>query len=90
MIQVTYQRKNYQVKVTCHGLSIRAANDEKFDFEGKQVTVQQYFEKMLNIQLKYPSLPCLWVGNKERKNYVPIEVSFSNWHSTCYCWSQLN
>ena len=59
--------------VGCNGLE-GPANKETFDCEGKMVTVQQYFETKLKIKLKFPSLPCVWVGSREKKNLVPMEV----------------
>ena len=60
--------------VGCNGLR-GPANQEHFDFDGSKVTVQQYFESKYNIRLKYPNLPCVWVGSREKKNLVPMEVN---------------
>ena len=62
--------------VGCNGIK-GPANREKFDCEGKMVTVQQYFEKKLGKKLQYPNLPCVWVGAKDKKNLVPMEVNLN-------------
>ena len=73
-LRVCYPRGKYTAKIGCNGIR-GAANVEKFDCEGRQVTVEQYFAVKYGIKLKYPNLPCVWVGSKERKNLVPMEVS---------------
>ena len=72
-VKVSYPRGGYSVKIGCNGLR-GAANAETFQCQGKQVTVQQYFEEKYQLVLRYPHLPCLWVGSKDRNNYVPMEL----------------
>ena len=75
--QVSYPRKAYTATVGCNGIK-GPANVEKFvDANGRTVTVQQYFEEMSKKKLQYPNLPCVWVGSKDKKNLVPMEVFFS-------------
>ena len=50
-----------------------AACKEKIDVDGQLLTVVQYFERQYGISLKYPNLPCLWVGAKDRTTYIPME-----------------
>lgn len=38
-------------------------------------TVAQYFREKYNLQLKYPHLPCLQVGQEQKHTYLPLEVS---------------
>lgn len=38
------------------------------------VTVEKYFKDKYKIVLRYPGLPCLRFGEKEKHNYIPIEV----------------
>ena len=38
------------------------------------ITVQEYFEDKLKTKLQFPDLPCVWVGSRDKKNYVPMEV----------------
>lgn len=61
--------------VGCNGLSRGPANQEKFECDGRLVTVQQYFENKLKVKLQFPGLPCVWVGSRDKKNYVPMEVN---------------
>ncbi len=70
--------------VGCNGLKFDKtgrtavpANTEKFYFEGKMITVQQFFEDKLKKKLLYPYLPCVWVGSRERNNLVPMEVNIT-------------
>jgi len=49
---------------------------ETFESDGKIVSVQEYFEEKLKMKLQYPYLPCVWVGSREKKNLVPMEVNF--------------
>ena len=58
----------------CNGLSKLGANKEKFQCGDRMITVQQYFEDKLKTRLQYPDLPCVWVGPRDKKNYVPMEV----------------
>lgn len=37
----------------------------------------QYFKQKYNLQLKYPHLPCLQVGQEQKHTYLPLEVSVS-------------
>ena len=60
--------------VGCNGLK-GPASKEKFECDGKMVTVQQYFETKLKMKLKFPNLPCVWVGSREKNNLVPMEVN---------------
>ena len=63
--------------VGCNGIK-GAANKEVFECDGKKVTVQQYFEQKYGKKLKFPHLPCVWVGSREKKNLVPMEVPLNN------------
>ena len=45
-------------------------------------TVAQYFREKYNLQLKYPHLPCLQVGQEQKHTYLPLEVS--------HVWSQIS
>ena len=72
-LKISYSRGKYTANIGCNGLK-GPANREKFDCEGRQVTVEQYFKEKYGIKLNYPNLPCLWVGSRERNNLVPMEV----------------
>lgn len=49
------------------------ASRAKFEYNGRQITIKDYFEREKRIPLRYPDLPVLWVGSKVKKTYVPIE-----------------
>ena len=38
-----------------------------------KVTVAEYFKETHGVDLKYPNLPCLWVGPKQKTIYIPME-----------------
>ncbi|XP_065580424.1 protein argonaute-2-like isoform X1 [Artemia franciscana] len=63
-------KRDYKV----NGL-LSPANDTnaKFDSDGQLVTVEEYFKKHYNAELKYPYLHCLWVGSAQKQSRVPIE-----------------
>ena len=73
---MSYSRGAYVATVGCNGLK-GPANIEKFECDGKTVTVQQYFEKKMGKKLSRPDLPCVWVGAKDKKNLVPMEVTLN-------------
>ena len=37
------------------------------------ISVQEYFQKTYNVSLKFPNMPCVWVGAKQKTIYVPME-----------------
>lgn len=41
----------------------------------KTLSVSQYFKITRNYIIRYPNLPCLHVGNINKKTAVPIEVN---------------
>lgn len=60
----------------CNGLG-QTAGQAQFTLEnGTRLTVQQYFERSKNYRLRYPHLPTLWVGSKQRqeKMLLPMEL----------------
>ena len=40
-------------KFVIGGITQKSANQETFEFEGKQVTVQQYMREKYNVNLRY-------------------------------------
>ncbi|XP_060818743.1 protein argonaute-2-like isoform X1 [Bombus pascuorum] len=42
--------------------------------DGTVTTVEEYFLQTKKYKIKYPDLPCLWVGSKNSKIYVPAEL----------------
>jgi len=59
-------KRNYKV----NGLK-KAPNKEIIADLGK--TVEQYFKETYNVALKFPNMPCVWVGSKQKTIYVPME-----------------
>ncbi len=83
--------KNVKVKLLHIGHSRKArclgppadSPDSKFDYEGKKVTVAQYFEIMAkgayraalpNGRLRFPHAPTINVGNEKKPVLVPAEL----------------
>ncbi|XP_054163595.1 protein argonaute-3-like [Oppia nitens] len=62
------------------GISRLSAAEQTFEFERDKnqpkvrITIQQYFKEKYRINLQYPHLPCLEVGNPRDPNRLPIEV----------------
>uniref|UniRef100_A0A673I8S1 Argonaute RISC catalytic component 3a n=1 Tax=Sinocyclocheilus rhinocerous TaxID=307959 RepID=A0A673I8S1_9TELE len=68
-------RRKYRV---CN-VTRRPASHQTFPLQlenGQTVerTVAQYFREKYNLQLKYPHLPCLQVGQEQKHTYLPLEV----------------
>ena len=38
-----------------------------------KVSVEQYFKDTYKKKLKYPNLPCLWLGSRNKTIYIPLE-----------------
>merc|ERR1719369_2054177 len=38
-----------------------------------KINVAEYFKQTHEVDLKYPNLPCLWVGPKQKTIYIPME-----------------
>lgn len=51
----------------------KSARDEKFEKDGKQVSVAEYFAKEYNIRLQYPDLPLVKM-TKGKNTMLPMEV----------------
>eukprot|EP00088_Acartia_fossae_P049385 TRINITY_DN5436_c0_g1_i1.p1 TRINITY_DN5436_c0_g1~~TRINITY_DN5436_c0_g1_i1.p1 ORF type:complete len:857 (-),score=211.64 TRINITY_DN5436_c0_g1_i1:190-2724(-) len=71
MLKIRYvspdgNKRDYRI----NGLT-RAANVEKISDE--TMTVEQFFRNKYSTVLKYPNLPCLWVGARDKSIYVPME-----------------
>ncbi|OQV17169.1 Protein argonaute-2 [Hypsibius exemplaris] len=59
-------------RVRVAAVSKNSAKTQKFEQDGKQITVADYFKKQYKIVLKYPDLPLVEVGTK--KNFLPMEI----------------
>lgn len=51
-------------------------------------TVAQYFREKYNLQLKYPHLPCLQVGQEQKHTYLPLEVRRN--HDEMSVWQSIS
>uniref|UniRef100_A0A8C2Y1T1 Protein argonaute-3 n=1 Tax=Capra hircus TaxID=9925 RepID=A0A8C2Y1T1_CAPHI len=77
-VEVTHcgtMRRKYRV---CN-VTRRPASHQTFPLQlenGQTVerTVAQYFREKYTLQLKYPHLPCLQVGQEQKHTYLPLEV----------------
>uniref|UniRef100_A0A673FTY4 Protein argonaute-3-like n=1 Tax=Sinocyclocheilus rhinocerous TaxID=307959 RepID=A0A673FTY4_9TELE len=77
-VEVTHcgtMRRKYRV---CN-VTRRPASHQTFPLQlenGQTVerTVAQYFREKYNLQLKFPHLPCLQVGQEQKHTYLPLEV----------------
>lgn len=67
---IAYQRDPQAPLITkmCMGIS-DAANRQRFEHQGKQITVEEYFRGM-NAPLKFPMYPCLVGPNR---SFFPLE-----------------
>lgn len=52
-------------------------DDGNKDAKTKTLSVLQYFKMTRNYTIKYPNLPCLHVGNVNKKTAIPIEVNIN-------------
>uniref|UniRef100_A0A668ADV0 Argonaute RISC component 1 n=1 Tax=Myripristis murdjan TaxID=586833 RepID=A0A668ADV0_9TELE len=88
-VRFTKEIKGLKVEVTHCGqmkrkyrvcnVTRRPASHQTFPLQlesGQTVecTVAQYFKQKYNLQLKYPHLPCLQVGQEQKHTYLPLEV----------------
>lgn len=53
----------------CHRFPLQLENGQTVER-----TVAHYFREKYNLQLKYPHLPCLQVGQEQKHTYLPLEV----------------
>jgi eukaryotic translation initiation factor 2C len=67
-IETTHMKR----KQKATGLSFKSAKDETFDCEGRKVSVLNYFKEKYNVDLKYPDLPCIKIGQKG--SLIPLEL----------------
>jgi len=62
-------QKEKQVHVLT-GVAKENARGKKFDHDGKQISVAEYFQRTYNIRLRYPDAPLV----KKGQNFYPMEV----------------
>merc|ERR1712142_467774 len=51
----------------------KPAKDEMINVDGKNVSVVRYFFTQYRVELRFPNLPCLWVGARDRSTFIPME-----------------
>ncbi|KAI4810506.1 hypothetical protein KUCAC02_013446 [Chaenocephalus aceratus] len=78
-VKFTKEIKGLKVEVTHCGTmrrKYRVCNVPSTVENGQTVerTVAQYFREKYSLQLKYPHLPCLQVGQEQKHTYLPLEV----------------
>lgn len=64
---------NQKRKIRVAGLTNYGADTETFDWQGKSVSIVEYFERRHNITLERPDLPCAILGNTNGA-MVPMEL----------------
>ncbi|CAM6082414.1 unnamed protein product [Calypogeia fissa] len=74
-VEVTHRgtmRRKYRIS----GLTSQPTNELSFpvDERGTLKTVTEYFRETYQYNIRSPNLPCLQVGNRDRPNYLPMEV----------------
>ncbi|CAH1183419.1 unnamed protein product [Phaedon cochleariae] len=78
-LKVTYEipnagatRRSYRV----NGVGEPAAVKKFRPNDGPEVTIEKYFADKYRVRLRYPKLPTLWVGNKERRDKMLLPLEF--------------
>ncbi|KAI9096097.1 Piwi domain-containing protein [Phlyctochytrium arcticum] len=66
----TLGRKKYKIAK----FTTLSARKSMFDQDGKKVSVEAYFKEQYNMSLKYPNLPCIEAGPRERRVKFPMEI----------------
>ncbi|KAG6545178.1 hypothetical protein Mapa_013290 [Marchantia paleacea] len=74
-VEVTHRgtmRRKYRIS----GLTSQPTHELSFpvDERGTLKTVTEYFRETYQYTIRNPTLPCLQVGNRDRPNYLPMEV----------------
>ncbi|KAG6523468.1 hypothetical protein ZIOFF_013326 [Zingiber officinale] len=83
-VEVTH-RGNMRRKYRISGLTSQATRELTFpvDERGTVKSVVQYFQETYGFTIQHTSWPCLQVGNQQRPNYLPMEVSICHKSATC-------
>ena len=63
------RKRNYRV----NDVRKLEACKEKINVDGELLSIVDYFKKQYNLVLKYPKLPCLHVGARDKTTYIPME-----------------
>ncbi|KAK3908670.1 LOW QUALITY PROTEIN: Protein argonaute-2 [Frankliniella fusca] len=77
-LKVEYQLPNVETSKRTYRVNglVRNAFDERFqlDDSGRTMSIGEYFEKEKKYTLRYPDLPCVHVGHRDKTIYVPMEL----------------
>lgn len=71
-VKVTVTHLKYKRKYTINGLSKVPAEKLKLNYDGKELTVDQYF-KLKYTELRYPHLHCLHMRATNNQTFIPME-----------------
>lgn len=63
-------------KMKLVGLSDATARTHKFEFEGRAITVEEYFMERFNIKLKYPNAPLIQKAPAAAGTLLPAELVY--------------
>ena len=72
-IKYGYNRKNGEMLKRTQKLNGFKKAASKEIIPEVNISVAEYFRETHGLELKYPNLPCLWVGGKQKSIYVPME-----------------
>ncbi|KAF5277709.1 hypothetical protein FQR65_LT03689 [Abscondita terminalis] len=78
-LKVTYQIPNQPATrrvMRVNGLDESASKAKFKNEQNVEMTVEFYFQRVKNVRLNYPHLPCLWVGSKQRQPKILIPLEF--------------
>ncbi|XP_014218616.1 protein argonaute-4 isoform X2 [Copidosoma floridanum] len=53
---------------------VKSPRDNIFERDGNKITVERYYAMEKKYKIQYPTLPCLWVGSRDKLIYVPPEI----------------
>ncbi|KAF5277711.1 hypothetical protein FQR65_LT03691 [Abscondita terminalis] len=78
-LKVTYQIPNQPATrrvMRVNGLDEPASKAKFKNEQNVEMTVEFYFQRVKNVRLNYPHLPCLWVGSKQRQPKILVPAEF--------------
>lgn len=71
-VKVTVTHLTYKRKYTIQGVSKESARNLKLNYDGKELSVMQYFQTKYG-PLKYPNLHCLHMRASNKQTFIPFE-----------------
>ena len=74
-LRIYYSRPNGYKRNCRVNKMMPAANKLKVKLDsGEEYTIEKYFKNKYKYQLKFPNYPCIHVGKRDDKIYLPIEL----------------